>query len=208
MKLTPELTLHPTAQLARLTVAAQAWETVFHGTPSGIDVTAAALGGCFQFTRDEGPKPIIVAKAIPLVVAAVGPQISTKVMVTGLAHLKTRKPEMVNQALESIRSLVQKAKFAIEAGDLPGLGRLMDLNQMLLSSLSLSTEPLERACRIARDAGALGAKLTGKGGGGCIVALCDGDPAPVLTALRSRGIECFTTTVSAHPMTTSASATL
>ena len=105
--------------------------------------------------------------------------------------LRERRPAVVDQALEGIRALVQNAKLCLEAGDLPGLGSLMNYNQMLLSGLFVSTEGIERCCGLARDAGALGAKLTGAGGGGAVVALCDGDFAPILTAWRAAGIDGF-----------------
>jgi mevalonate kinase len=73
----------------------------------------------------------------------------------------------------------------------------MDLNQMLLSGLMVSTEGIERACASARTAGALGAKLTGAGGGGAVIALADLDPEPVLAAWRSEGLVCFAATVAA-----------
>ncbi|MBM4364464.1 MAG: mevalonate kinase, partial [Deltaproteobacteria bacterium] len=106
-------------------------------------------------------------------------------------------PELAERSFAAIASLVENAHLCLEAGDLPGLGKLLDLNQMLLSGLHLSTEDLEAACATARDAGALGAKLTGSGGGGCVLALTDGDPDPVLAAWRGRSLQCFATVVAA-----------
>jgi mevalonate kinase len=126
-----------------------------------------------------------------------GPPASTKLMVEGVARLRERRAEIVDKALEGIRALVQNAKLCLEAGDLPGLGSLMNYNQMLLSGLFVSTEGIEHCCALAREAGALGAKLTGAGGGGAVIALCDGDSAPVLAAWRAAGIECFGSTVRA-----------
>lgn len=97
-----------------------------------------------------------------------------------------------------IESLVKNARLALEAGDVTGLGRLLDLNQMLLSGLMVSTEEIETACRVAREAGALGAKLTGAGGGGAVIALCEADPEPVLDAWRRQGLTCFSTRVAAR----------
>jgi mevalonate kinase len=71
----------------------------------------------------------------------------------------------------------------------------MDLNQMLLSGLFLSTEDIERAIKLAREAGALGAKLTGSGGGGCVIALTSGGAAPILAAWQDAGLQCFETVV-------------
>lgn len=179
----------------RVTKAAQAWEAVFHGRPSGIDVAAATLGGCFEFTTDRGPKPLLIGAPIPIAVAVAGPAVSTKTMVEGLAQLRQHKPELVNRSIDGIRSLVENASLAIEQGDLVGLGRLIDLNQMLLAGLFLSSEGIERACSIARAAGALGAKLTGKGGGGCVIAICAADQEPILDAWRSNGIDGFATVI-------------
>jgi mevalonate kinase len=186
------------AAIARAT----AWERVFHGNPSGIDTAAAALGGCFRFTRAGGAEPIHLAHDLPLCVGLSGSTASTKVMVEGLARLRDRKTEMVDQSIAAIASLVENARLAAMAGDLPALGQLMNLNQMLLSGLFLSTEKLEDLCALARGAGALGAKLTGKGGGGAVLALCASEEAcaPVLAAWRASGYEGFATKVSTrHP---------
>jgi mevalonate kinase len=116
-------------------------------------------------------------------------------MVESVARLAARRPELVDKAVTGIKALVDNARLCIEAGDLPGLGKLMDLNQMLLSGLMVSTAGIEAACETARRAGALGAKLTGAGGGGCVIALADLDPEPVLEAWRAEGLECFAATV-------------
>ena len=181
--------------LRRAVDAAMAWERVFHGNPSGVDAWAAALGGCLRFSRGEGPKPVPLPRPLDLVVAVTGPAPSTRAMVEGVARLLERRREMVEKAFEGIRSLVDNAALCLEAGDWPGLGKLLDLAQMLLSGLMLSTPEIERACGIARSAGALGAKLTGAGGGGCIIALADGPPETVARALRAASFESFTARV-------------
>jgi mevalonate kinase len=187
-------------ELPRVVEAAMAWERVFHGNPSGVDAWASAHGGCVSFLRGQNGrsatiKPIPVKYDLPIAIAVAGPPASTKVMVEGLAKLRERKPEIVQKSFDGIESLVQNAALCIEAGDLPGLGKLLDLNQMLLAGLMLSTEDIERACGTARSAGALGAKLTGSGGGGCVIALADGDPEPILAAWREDGLQCFATIV-------------
>jgi mevalonate kinase len=183
---------------ARVLAAAAAWEGVFHGAASGIDAAVAESGGCIQFSRAEGIEPVRLGRPLPLVIAVAGPPASTKSMVSEVARLRERRPAVVEKAFDGIRALVKNARLCLEAGDLPGLGKLMDLNQMLLAGLMVSTEGIERACDIARKAGALGAKLTGAGGGGVVVALADLDPEPVAAAFRENGIDCFSATVSAE----------
>jgi len=184
---------------ARVLAAAAAWEGVYHGNPSGVDAAAAAHAGCLLFDKLNGPRPIALGRELVLAIGLAGPPASTKLMVEGVARLRQRRPAVVDKALEGIRALVQNAKLCLEAGDLPGLGSLMNYNQMLLSGLFVSTEGIERCCGLARDAGALGAKLTGSGGGGAVVALCDANSEPILAAWRSAGIECFGSTVRRSP---------
>ncbi|HEY0468085.1 MAG TPA: mevalonate kinase [Polyangiaceae bacterium] len=176
---------------ARVLAAAAAWEGVYHGNASGVDAAAAAHAGCLLFDKLNGPQPIALRRDLVLAIGLAGPPASTKLMVESVARLQQRRPSVVDKALEGIRALVQNAKLCLEAGDLLGLGSLMNYNQMLLSGLFLSTEGIERCCALARDAGALGAKLTGSGGGGAVIALCDGTSEPILAAWRAAGIECF-----------------
>ena len=182
---------------------AVAWERIFHGNPSGIDTAAAAIGGCFRFTREHGAHPISVARPLVLCVGWSGSSSSTRTMVEGVARLRARKPAMVDKSIAGITALVENAALAVEAGDVLGLGRLLDLNQMILAGLLLSTGPIEDMCAAARAAGALGAKLTGAGGGGSVIALVganqstdeDAAAAMILAAWRAAGFSGFVTRV-------------
>ncbi|RYZ03577.1 MAG: mevalonate kinase [Myxococcales bacterium] len=180
----------------RVLRSAGAWEKVFHGNPSGVDAAAAYAGGCIYFTKVGGIEPLFVAVPLRLVVCLAGPPASTKQMVESVQRLGERRPDLLAKSLSGIESLVKNARLCIEAGDMSGLGQLMNYNQMLLSGLFLSTPEIERACAVAREAGALGAKLTGAGGGGAVIALCE-DPAPVEAALKSDGFAAFSTEIDA-----------
>jgi mevalonate kinase len=98
--------------------------------------------------------------------------------------------------LESIASLVRRAETALLTPNLALLGELLNANHDRLRQLGVSTPSLDRACRIAREAGALGAKLTGSGGGGAVVALLQSDAAPVLEAWHVHGLRGFCARVS------------
>ncbi|WP_437283070.1 mevalonate kinase [Sorangium sp. So ce375] len=199
------------AETAATADAAAAWERVFHGNPSGIDTTAAARGGCFRFTRAHGATSLAPRDDLWLCVGSTGVSSSTRSMVDLVARLFERKPTLAATSIAGITALVENAALAIEAGDAIGLGRLMDLNQMLLAGMFVSTEAIEALCKVAREAGALGAKLTGAGGGGSVIALLPPPPpgdggAPatsngaadrVLAAWRDAGYSGFVTRVKA-----------
>jgi len=176
---------------------AMAWERVFHGNPSGVDAAVSARGGCAFFRKGEAVDRVRVRGTLHLCVGSTGIASSTKSMVDGVANMRARRPEVVAKTFEGIRSLVNNARVAIETGDRATLGKLMDLNQMLLSGLFVSSSEIERMCGSARDAGALGAKLTGAGGGGSVVALVPSAAVgeAVLAAWRAEGFDAFTTTV-------------
>jgi mevalonate kinase len=180
--------------VARAEVAL-AWERIFHGNPSGVDTTVSAHGGLLLFRRGEQPVPIVPARPLRLVIGHSGEASSTKRMVEDVARQHARARARVDETFDAIAALVVNGKTAAVAGDAPALGRLMDLNHSLLASLLLSTSRLEDLCAAARAAGALGAKLTGAGGGGCMIALVDDDAteARVLEALRAAGADAFAT---------------
>jgi hypothetical protein len=100
-----------------------------------------------------------------------------------------------NEAVLTIDRHAQGVSGSVEATDLGGLGRLMDLNQTILSSLLLSTEEIEAMCRTARESGAVGAKLTGAGGGGCVVALAGESPEPIVESWEKLGFRAFVSRV-------------
>lgn len=185
---------------------ANVWERVFHGNPSGVDAAVSSLGGCVFFERGEaGAHAVIRRVRVPstlhLCVGNSGSASSTKSMVEAVARLRERRPEITQKAFDAIHTLVKNARLAIEAGDVRAIGQLLDLNQMLLSGLFLSTPEIEQMCAAARGAGALGAKLTGAGGGGSVVALVDHAErgAEVLAAWKAEGFDGFLARVGGSP---------
>lgn len=172
------------------------WEKVFHGNPSGVDNTLAAFGGVALFQKGQPLQMGRMRRSLKLVVGHSGEAASTKTTVANVARQRERDPEKVEQIFEAVASLVRNAALAVEDGRLEHLGELMDLNQQLLGSLMLSTPRLEELCAAARNAGAYGAKLTGGGGGGCMIALVDEERGdPVLRALEDQGSQAFLTEV-------------
>jgi mevalonate kinase len=185
----------PPARTDRVVRAALAWERIFHGNPSGIDPWTAALGGCVVFSRSAGVQPLELARKLELVIAIAGPPASTRAMVERVASFRAEHPQRADAALEGIADLVRSARDALGIGDRAHLGELLNENHRWLTTLGVSTSEIDSACSVARAAGALGAKLTGAGGGGAVLALAAEDPAPVLAAWRRQGLSAFSTTV-------------
>lgn len=172
-----------------LLALALGWERVFHGNPSGVDHTLAALGGVGTFTRAAGFTRIPTRGPVRLCLGDSGERASTRDMVDGVARLRALRPEHADRTFEAIGVVARNGALALREGDARGLGDLMNLNQNLLASLLVSTERLEDLCAAARAAGALGAKLTGAGGGGCVIALAPDHEDDVLRAWSSLGVE-------------------
>lgn len=185
---------------ARAAQRASAWEGVFHGNPSGIDTAAALSGGFFRFVRGVGPTAIEHPHDLHFAVGYSGSSGSTKEMVAGVGRIKEKHPERIEKFVAAVKSLVGNAELAIRANDVDGLGQLLDLNQMLLAGLMLSTEAIERMRETAKAAGALGSKLTGSGGGGSVIALARGpaEASTIVEAWRAAGFDGFATSVRAR----------
>lgn len=186
---------------------ADAWERVFHGNPSGIDVAAALHGGVVRFRRGEPVRPLAVSRPLRLCVGLSGTKPGpTRAMVESVAARRMGDPERFDGTLSAIAALVDTAANALETGNLARLGASMTSNHELLAGWALSNERLDGLCRTAVSAGALGAKLTGAGGGGAMVALAgaaddarsSGVVTAILEAWRQLGCDGFEVVVGAR----------
>jgi mevalonate kinase len=175
---------------AELGMRALEWERFFHGAPSGIDNAAAALGGLIRFERGHGVSRLSGPIPLHLVVAHSGERSETKDMVAHVTRELDRQPQRTRRRFDEVSALVGQAESAIRRGDTRALGRHLDRNHLVLSALGLSTPKVEALREQAKLAGALGAKVTGAGGGGCIVALA-GDAAHATEIARALGADSF-----------------
>jgi len=176
--------------------AVRASEEVFHGDPSGIDQLAAGKGGVHFFHRDEAGAAALDISPLHLAICRADDSAATAMMVEEVAALKKREPDLVSYLMSWIGDVARAASEALSDGDIERTGELMDLNHGALASLGVSTSELDEACHAAREAGAAGAKLTGAGGGGCVVAIADEQSTgSITTAWESRGYEAFSVTL-------------
>src|SRR5690606_1973189 len=103
-------------------------EAVFHGTPSGIDPAAAALGGCFAFVRGEPPTitPLALGRPLPLVIAFDDAERSTGEVVAGLRARRDAAPDRYDALFDAVAAVVDDGIAAARAGNLAELGRAFD----------------------------------------------------------------------------------
>jgi hydroxymethylglutaryl-CoA reductase len=166
-------------------------EKVAHGSPSGIDNTLACYGRPIIFRPGEPPlvEPLNIAKPIPAVIGITGYEGLTAKTVGRVREAWLKDQKLYERIFDQIDTLTLRGVQAIQSNDLKLLGELMNICHGMLNALQVSTPELEKLVDISRENGALGAKLTGGGGGGSIIAVCEADTAPIVNAIRAAGFQ-------------------
>ena len=149
---------------------------------SGFDVAAATFGGILYYVAGGKVIEKIIINSLPLVVCYSGTKASTVEQIKKVSDLYREKTNAVNQVMLEIGKIVAEAKECLSEGNIQETGRLMNKNQDLLEGLGVSTENLNKLIDLARDAGSHGAKLSGAGGGDCIIAVSDEKKIPDVKA--------------------------
>lgn len=150
---------------------------------SGFDVAAATYGGMLYYVKNKTIEPLTVS-SMPLIVAYTGVKSNTVDMVNAVSHKREQYKEKVERIFQAITKIVNEAKVKLQEGDWERVGRLMDFNHEYLRDLGVSSEKLETLISVAKQAGAYGAKLSGAGGGDCMIAV---GPPEVAKALEKAG---------------------
>ena len=167
-----------------------AWQgdVIAHGgMGTGLDSGASVLGGIVRYSLDDGPCPVPASVSLPLVIGDTLLRASTATSNTKSRNWLDEHP-MRFHLLQEMGLLVDQAQAAIGSGDLSALGHLMNLNQLIKEKLGMSVPKIEVLIEAALGAGALGAKISGKGGGGIIVALAEtGKQQAVARAIEAAG---------------------
>jgi len=182
-----ELSLEELARLAHRV------EIEVQGSASPMDTMTVTYGGLLYIKPAERSFERLEWGSLPVVVGFTPRESNTGKLVAGVRRLVEREEDLIMEIIRTIGRLVDRAREALEEENLERVGSLMNVNHGLLEALGVSTVKLNEMVYAARAAGALGAKLTGAGGGGCMVALCPGKEEEVKASLRAVGgipLEC------------------
>jgi len=179
-----------------------AWEGEFpyHSIVSGVDNTASTYGGLLLFRIKNGQKhfeKIKTPKPFEVVLANSGVTANTALLDDFIEKQKEDEPELFSTRLKTITNQAYNMKQSLEAGDLGKVGKLMSENHKILIDMGLSHEILDYLCKLALEKGALGAKVTGGGRGGYMVALTPGKDLQdiVASAIKKEGYKLIRATI-------------
>jgi mevalonate kinase len=177
-------------------------EKGYHGVPSGIDNSCSTFGGFIWFKKDQANNtitPLGLQLSLSIVIGNTGITSNTTKIVGEVKQQKEANPEKFNVIFDIYSSLVNDARAAIEKKDLDGIGKLMNKNHGLLREIGVSCKEIEELVDIALKNGALGAKLTGTGRGGLVIALVNEEDArKVATAFERAGYRAEMTKIGAE----------
>jgi mevalonate kinase len=186
----------------KINEAAYEGEKGYHGTPSGIDNTASTFGGLVYYIRnlEGGPntiETIKLTKPVELVIASSKMTANTAVVVGDVRKKKEENPEWFDEIVKEYNNVINEGRKALESMNLKRVGELMNKNHELLQKITVSNDILDKMVKIARDHGALGAKVTGTGRGGNMIALTPNSELQdkVYNALKGAGYPAWKTKI-------------
>jgi len=177
----------------RIFNAVQASEKVFHGNPSGLDAATVTAQGVIKFSKKTGPISLS-CPAPALVIINSLERGETKKTVSLFARQLKNDLKEGSRRLNKIEELVATGERHLLKGDMSNLGKVMSENHEHLRWFGVSSDRLNDICKISIEAGAMGAKLTGGGGGGCAIALVDNESrSNVIDAVETSGFQVVPT---------------
>ena len=163
-------------------------EKLHHGTPSGIDNTVVTYEKPVYFVKGQSIETFTVGNPFTIVIGDTGISAPTKESVGDVRKLWVADQAKWEVVFDKVGKIADRARSAIENGKIKELGALMNQNHAILQEMTVSSPELDNLVSAALNAGALGAKLSGGGRGGNMIALVEKEKAPVISeALLSTG---------------------
>jgi len=186
----------------KINEAAYEGEKAYHGTPSGIDNTAATYGGLIWFVRNLGVGKNTMdllqsPRKMLIIMANSGITTSTTEVVADVRRLREENPEKIEKIFGEYKKLVEAAKKALLKGDIATIGNLMNQNHKMLQQITVSGEINDELVEIALENGAIGAKLTGTGRGGLVIGLAENEDIQekIVNVIEEKGYSAWRTTI-------------
>ncbi len=182
--------------------AAYEGEKAYHGTPSGIDNTASTYGGLIWFVKNlrggENTMELLQSpKKMPLVIINSGITASTTEVVADVRHLKKESPKKFEQIFTKYENLAIAAKKVLLEGNINIIGDLMNQNHKLLQEITVSGDINDKLVEISLQNGAIGAKMTGTGRGGLVIALAENEEVQdkIAKTIEKEGYDAWKTMI-------------
>lgn len=157
------------------------------GIASGTDTSTSVYGGFIRFSTEEGAVPVETSVQ-PVIVIGDTLRRAVTSEVNGRVRRWLDEDAVRYHYFDKMDTVARLGMKALADGDLPALGHLMNINQVLLEKIGVSCPEIDTLCNAALRAGALGAKLSGSGGGGIVIALATADiQTAVAEAIEAAG---------------------
>jgi mevalonate kinase len=164
-------------------------EKIHHGTPSGIDNSVVVFQQPVYYQKGVPLEFLSINSPFSILIAGSGSPGNTRQAVANVRESWLKDPDRYNEIFSKIGQLTRHAKELIVSGDSPELGPLLDQNHSLLQDLGVSSPKLDHLVQTARNSGALGAKLSGGGLGGHLIALVSDQADAVQGSLLEEGAD-------------------
>ena len=169
-------------------------ERQIHKRTSGADCYVSTFGGLMHYcSKSKNFKSIETKGSLSLVVASTGIKHYTSDLVSGVKRFRDKNKTLFESLTKQAREICVQAWTAIESGKCDRIGELMNENQIILQQIGVSHHKAQDIIDICRKAGAIGAKVTGAGGGGAIIALAPGtrESTNIASEVKAAGYQSF-----------------
>ena len=171
-------------------LAIDAEKTIFKNT-SGADCTVCTYGGIIEYDKKSGFKQLTTNSDFSLVIANSMTTHSTDVVANKVKEFREENPQVFSSLCNDESKLIEKVNSSLSKNNLNELGQIMSENQNYLEKIGVANDKLRSMIQIAKET-SFGAKITGAGGGGCIIALVDkSNYEQTISNLKSNNLECF-----------------
>jgi mevalonate kinase len=167
-------------------------ERIIHKNSSGADCAVSTYGGLLYYQRNTNTRSLNLSKELSFIIINTGLKHSTGQLVSRVNSFRENNLCEFHNLSNNVSRICERAIKALEEGNFLNIGKLMNENQIILERIGVSTTEINNIIKLSLQYGAIGSKLTGAGGGGCVLALINHkDQDYFLRSLKKKGYECF-----------------